>query len=411
MRRPIVTSPVSQGLPCDASPNDLATMVRSVSEPEVESHQQLIERLESAWERSDALFELVRESSIRERPSELRHPVIFYLGHVSASAWSHYGRPTLERESPRPEFDGLFEEDRADESLAPGDWPPVNEIRGYCDGIRKAFRSGARDLVRVPGPSSPGGKVLRSVLEHELAYHETLLNLFQELDLGYKRRPHWWSAPERGSARVEARFVELQGEHGRFELASTPVTIAEFERFVDDGGYEEASLWDPAERGRVEDCAQDLPRDWMVRNGRRYVRTMFDRIPLDEVGGWPVGTSPAEARAYARWKGARLPSSGELAAAARELLADRPDGGAAARGNLGFRHGSPTPVGTFPEGATREGIHDLLGNGWDLTDGGAPTALFGGSWATDAALAARVRLADGESPLPFTQFRLARDPR
>ena len=190
------------------------------------------------------------------------------------------------------------------------------------------------------------------------------------------------------------------------------MTIAEFERFVDDDGYEDPRFWTPADWAWLESGGGHLPKDWIVRNGRRYVRTMFDRLPLDEVNGWPVGVSPAEARAYARWSGARLPEHEELTLAAAELLASAKQG-LEHRGNFDFRHGSPTPVGSFPEGATTTGVHDLLGNGWDLTCNGSATLLFGGSWATHASLLCSVPEHEhGEAhPAAFTQFRLARDTR
>ena len=350
-----------------------------------------LEALERAWSRTDALFDLVREASLHERPRELRRPLVFHLGHLPAFASHRLVRPVLERESPRPEFDALF----GAEEVAPDRvWPAVRDVLRYRDGVRDALRSGASELTSKGDEAARAA--LREVLEHELAHHELLVNLVHELDLRHKRRPGWWSAPRRGDARVEAELVDL----GDCQLASTPVTVAEFEAFVDADGYEDAALWTADDQAWREERGVTLPRDWVVRNGRRYVRTMFDRIPLEEVRGWPVGVSVAEARAYCRWKGARLPSEHELAAAARTV---RDEGG-----NLGFRHGSPTPVGSFAPADER--VHDLFGNGWDWVETDGSPALFGGSWATDEALVRAdraTRTAEGH-PLPFAQFRLVR---
>ncbi len=43
---------------------------------------------------------------------------------------------------------------------------------------------------------------------------------------------------------------------------------------------------------------------------------MFDLLPLEQVASWPVYVSLAEARAYATWRGKRLPAEAEFHRAA-----------------------------------------------------------------------------------------------
>jgi len=107
------------------------------------------------------------------------------------------------------------------------------------------------------------------------------------------------------------------------------------------------------------------------------------------VKDWPVYVSLAEARAFARWRGLRLPTEAEFHRAAY----GDPTGGERAfpwgaatpgreHGNFDFRCWAPTPVGAFPEGASAWGVHDLVGNGWEWTD--TPFTGFPGfeAWIT-----------------------------
>jgi formylglycine-generating enzyme required for sulfatase activity len=115
---------------------------------------------------------------------------------------------------------------------------------------------------------------------------------------------------------------------------------------------------------------------------------MFERVPLPL--DWPVYVTWAEANAYARWRGRRLPSEAEYhratfgTADGRERaypwgdgLAGRPPA------NFDFQRWDPEPVGAHPQAASAFGVHDLVGNGWEWTsttfapfDGFAPLPSY-----------------------------------
>jgi formylglycine-generating enzyme required for sulfatase activity len=99
---------------------------------------------------------------------------------------------------------------------------------------------------------------------------------------------------------------------------------------------------------------------------------MFELLPLPPA--WPVYVSHAEASAYARWRGGRLPTEAEFQRAA---FGSR-DGGerlhpwgdaepAADRGVFDFVSWDPEPAGAHPNGASAWGVEDLVGNGWEWT--------------------------------------------
>ena len=66
-------------------------------------------RLEACWLRSDEIFDLIEPAALLDQPVALRHPLVFYLGHLPAFAWNQVCCGVLARPSFRPDFDALFE--------------------------------------------------------------------------------------------------------------------------------------------------------------------------------------------------------------------------------------------------------------------------------------------------------------
>ncbi len=153
--------------------------------------------------------------------------------------------------------------------------------------------------------------------------------------------------------------------------------------------------------------------------------------PADDL---PVtGVLWAEAMNYCGWKHppeGRLPSEEEWEAAARGAAGraypwgDRWD--PAAANTESSRRGAPAPVGSFPRGASPEGVQDLIGNVWEWTrspmvayPGGVPEPRFaqyyvirGGAFNTPDATATAVQRgyntpAANRADLQFTGFRCA----
>ena len=98
---------------------------------------------------------------------------------------------------------------------------------------------------------------------------------------------------------------------------------------------------------------------------------------------WPVYVSFAEASAFCRWRGVRLPTEAEFQRAAYgtpERIERRYPWGdanpATDRGVFDFTSWDPEPAGSHPHGASAWGVQDLVGNGWEWTS--TPFAPFPG---------------------------------
>jgi gamma-glutamyl hercynylcysteine S-oxide synthase len=166
-----------------------------------------------------------------------------------------------------------------------------------------------------------------------------------------------------------------------FAIDKNKITNGQFLEFLRAGGYSDRASWSAEDWAWKEANGISHPEFWTERDGDWFVRTMFGErpLPLD----WPVYVSQAEASAYARWAGKRLPTEAEFHRAAygtvdgREL--DYPWGDAepsARHGNFDFHRWDPTPVGAHPAGNSAFGVSDLVGNGWEWT--ATPFAPFAG---------------------------------
>ena len=438
----------------------------------------MTDRLSEAWARTDRIFEILAPGSWLAQPIALRHPFIFYLGHLPAFAWNHVGGELLGRPAFNPAFDELFSrgidpdvDDPThchDHPDVPVTWPAVPEVLAYRDRVRAALLdAGAAVADRAPTHlMAREGRVFAMVAEHELMHQETLLYMLQRLPLEQKVRPSWVPplvlgrgrpadkiAIPAGPATLGARFDELSfGWDNEFSALEVPVpafridgtavTNRQFLAFVEDGGYRRPELWSDEDRVWLGHAAIEHPVVWELTDGRWMYRTLFEPVPLDAAADWPVYASLAEARAFARWRGERLPTEAEFQRAAF----GRPGGGSLrwpwgdtppteGHGNFGYRHWAPTPVGTHPGGASAWGVQDLIGDGWEWTNtvfGGLPGfttyipgyagysadffdgkhyVLKGGSWATadDLVRASFRNWFQAHYPYVFATFRCVVD--
>jgi gamma-glutamyl hercynylcysteine S-oxide synthase len=326
--------------------------------------------------RSRRLFEqVIREEAYYERPIALRHPIVFYEGHLPAFAVNTLVKWALGRPGVDAPLEVLFERgiDPPDETQAPppSAWPErahIQEFARLADERVEQALGEAGDRV----PLAVG-----TILEHELMHQETLLYMFHQLAPERLRpqgpRPRVDPGPRaaRAVVRIPAgcatlgadagelafgwdnEFPRLQVEVPAFEIDSLPVTNADYLEFVEAGG--------------------DAPLFWERRADGWYWRALFEWISLPL--SWPVFVSHAEASAYCRFRGRRLPTEAEFHRAAygtpegRERVhpwgEDPPRPGH--HGNFGFTSWDPWPVGSCPAGVSAFGVHELVGNGWEWT--------------------------------------------
>jgi gamma-glutamyl hercynylcysteine S-oxide synthase len=364
----------------------------------------LLERFDTVRRRSADLFDVISDDAYYSRPIALRNPIVFYEGHLAAFAVNTLlkkalGGPAIDANLEVLFARGIDPEHEVPEASLRAAWPSRERVRAY---VLEADRR-LRDALATAALSRPGHPLLDraeaafTILEHEEMHQETLQYIWHRLPFEQKRRPAGAEPvrgrPERpagdmvrvsaGAATLGARrdaipfgwdneFPECEVHVPAFSVDRHDVTNGDFLAFVEDGGYSREDLWDPDAWQWRSAESRAHPLFWERHDGAWYWRAMFELVPLPPA--WPVYVSQAEAQAYARWRGCRLPTEAEFHRAAYGA----PDGSerqqpwgserpAAEHGNFGNRSWDPVPAGTHPGGASAFGVHDLVGNGWEWT--------------------------------------------
>ena len=207
--------------------------------------------------------------------------------------------------------------------------PSLDAIRAYRAHVDAALRNGfpdaARDLIELG-------------CEHEAQHQELLLTDILHLFAQNPLAPAYRSDVIKPVAAVPGAMRWIDGPDGVFEvghnaagfafdcegprhktylsphaLADRLVTNAEWQAFIDDGGYVHPALWLSEGWAWVQREAIAAPLHW--RDDKAFgLGGLQPRVP-----GAPVThVSHYEADAYARWAGARLPTEFEWEAAAAD---------------------------------------------------------------------------------------------
>ena len=368
--------------------------------------RQLMDSYRAHRRRTRSIFDLLAADAYYERPIPLRHPVVFYEGHIPAFTVNSFLKKGLGHPGIDPGFEVVFAR-----GIDPGDqvaadakaisrWPSRDEVQDYGRRVDAAvldvLESGT--VVDEINPVLRRGQGMFTMLEHELLHQETLLYMWHRFDVGRKTRPGRAPAPalEAASGRDDRRVRVPAGratlgadrdgvrfgwdnefplhvvDVAAFEIDAHNVTNEDYRAFVEAGGYAASKLWSPAAWARQRETGRDHPLFWERAGSDWRWRGFFETLPLPP--DWPVFVTHDEATAYARWKSLRLPTEAEFHRAAYGAPdgSERPHPWGAAppdetRGNFDFRHWDPVPVGSYPAGASAWGVHDLVGNGWEWT--------------------------------------------
>jgi iron(II)-dependent oxidoreductase len=358
-------------------------------------------QLTGARKRTDDLFSIVREDSIYDRPVPERHRIIFYLGHLEAFDWNLLAERAFGLQPFHQTFDKLFAFgiDPVGGGLptdVPADWPERAEIERYRMRVRDTLDRAISQAFTRPADAHPTLTTLLKVsIEHRFMHAETLAYLLHRLPTSKKMgttEKLMASSPKESPSLVaipagtatlglprvrgdefgwDNEFQAHAVEVDEFAIEKHDVTNAQFLQFLQAGGYENRAIWNDDWQWKQQENVRH-PAFWIKQGNSWMCRTMFDEVPLPP--DWPVYVSHAEATAYATWAGRKLPTEAQFHRAAYGTASGQEreypwgnEAPAERRGNFDFARWDPVPVGSYPDGVSAFGVHDLVGNGWEWT--------------------------------------------
>lgn len=372
----------------------------------------LLARYRRNRERSRALFALLSDEAYYSQPITLRHPIVFYEGHLPGFSFNTLVKRALGGPNIDERLETLFARGIDPHESAEGgqashlQWPARERVGAFADEADRLVI----DALSTAELDRPGHALLDrqqavfAILEHEEMHQETLLYMWHRLPYAQKQAPagyvprtagvspraEWVRIPEgRATLGVSRDSIPFGWDNESpawstdvpaFAIERHDVTNDRFMAFVEAGGYRDAQWWAEDDWRWIQSEQRQHPLFW-ERDGQEWSwRGMFEPIPLPP--SWPVYVSLAEASAFARWRGLRLPTEAEFQRAAYGSPSGErrfPWGAAepdTTRGVFDFSSWDPEPAGSHPAGASAWGVEDLVGNGWEWTS--TPFAPFPG---------------------------------
>src|SRR6185369_143922 len=175
--------------------------------------------------RSRRLFDLLVEETYYSQPIALRHPIVFYEGHLPGFSFNTLVKKGLGLPSIDPRLETLFARGidphettvgsggsggsgKAGGESRPAGWPARDEVHAFADEAdRQVLDAILHGDVDRPGhPLLDRAEAVFTILEHELMHQETLLYIWHRLPFDRKRKPAGYQPRVAGEAPRDERI-------------------------------------------------------------------------------------------------------------------------------------------------------------------------------------------------------------
>ncbi|KAG0268613.1 hypothetical protein DFQ27_006251 [Actinomortierella ambigua] len=318
-------------------------------------------QLWKAWD-TVTLDMIQHPKMLLEKPIDLRHPFIFYLGHIPVFMDLQLSRVLGESPLEPAYFGTIFErgiDPDVDDptqchqhSEVPDQWPDIKDILDFRDRTRQRMLHVIQDRTQYP-LTRRLARVIFMAFEHEAMHLETLLYMLVQSP--NTRPPPSMRAPwlsESGSKKpvgepqglapatwIKVTPTELDPEmltlghhddesrdltsHGKGDLTSPFGWDNESPRIQLEEGVSMPKPYKIQSRqvtngeyfqylratGLLHHSSTSLPASWILKaQDEVFVRSVYGPVPLHAAYNWPVSCSYVQAGGYVQWLQSTLPA-------------------------------------------------------------------------------------------------------
>lgn len=216
--------------------------------------------------------------------------------------------------------------------------PTLDEVLAWRTHVDAAIEAALPDLPEA------ARDLIELGCHHEQQHQELVLTDLLSLFASNPLVPAMWDLPRNAATPEAAPIGWIEGAHGiveigaddegfafdcegprhpvmlaRHALADRPVTNAEWQAFIDDGGYARAEHWLSDGWAWVQRERIEAPLYWRRAEDGGWNAFALDGLHPVRPAAPVAHVSYYEADAFARWAGARLPTEAEWESAASAL--------------------------------------------------------------------------------------------
>lgn len=384
---------------------------------------------QSLWKLWDHItLNMIPRKMLHQKPIDLRHICLFYLGHIPTFLDIYLARMTDGTHTHPVKFKDIFERGidpdvddptqihpHSEVPTCEDEWPLLDEIIAFRDRVRARLEAIYDEVDNGKSLSRFEARSIFMAFEHEAMHAETLLYMLLQSPLTRPptATPDWEVVASHyptaantvltipattvtlGHNDLESEDSKPLGTHefgwdnehpehstpvASFKIDSTPITNGAYLAFIQSVGALPALNESSA------------PASWVKHDGEWAVKTLYGPVAMSVASAWPLLASRDELCAFAASKGGRLPTEPELHAFWNEN---------GTNGDIGFKNWHPVPPTENGNGGVWEWTSTLFtgfegyaesalypGYSSDFFDG-KHYVVLGGSYATIPQIAER----------------------